>query len=676
MYRIRTSSGEEQVFKTLEEFNAAVRNGSISADSEIFHSRADKWLDIKTHPHYRSALDPAHGAPKSDGAGTRKPLVSPSGIQPGLFTGAPPSLSKSGIRPAVNLPNPPQVGQSGARQAIGNGPVPPKVNSGTRPSAAPMKEPALHQSGTRAALQIPQAPPKAAQPLKPQPSHAPILKAAPSAIPGKQAPPAASRPPAPSPPPAPVMARPSGPQPAAKLPVPAPKPKPKADLEFLEVESQAKPKAKPLESGSRPAANDFLVMDTGLDSPIRNSSGHRTITGEEELRDALPGPDRDGGAKASLKHAPVSNWNPRDNASAVATMAEAVPAAAGRAEMVMSAPVLEPEAHHIPALKSNEGKKGLVIGAVGALVLLGVVAFVWKPWAPVGAKAATEGAPVETPAPAPVSVTKPPVEQQTVSVQPAPVQKPAPQPVVPPAQTKPAPQPAAQPKSDSTPAEEQIVAAVKPEFSTASIDLGAKVDVPTVTTSGSGVAPSELTRRYNQAAATAKQDLYAKLMAAGFIRIFSVSRLSSADGVSSAQSAWSAGGDAISAYRTRIQKIEQAYDDSVLAAQRSGKWPPEELKVWAGRTSYTEPQESTQLANLMLKQVADLLGLLADQQGKLEVKGGAFAFKDPDIAQQYNSRRIWIAQHMETWNSTPEAARPLSTTQILKALGDGFPAGQ
>jgi hypothetical protein len=674
MYRIRTSSGEEQVFKTLEEFNAAVRNGSISAESEIFHSRADKWLDIKTHPHYRAALDPAHGAPKSDPQHTRKPLVSPSGIQPGLFNGAPPSLSKSGIRPAVNLPNPAQVGQSGARQAIGNAPAQPKINSGTRPATAPTKGPTLQQSGSRAAIQIPQGPPKAAQQLKPQPSQAPVLKAAASGIPGKQVPPAASRPPAPSPPPAPVMARPSGPHPEAKLPAPAPKPKPKAELEFLEVEPQAKPKAKPVPSQSGPAANDFLVMDGGIEAPIRDSSGHRTITGEEELRDALPGPDRDGGARASLKHQAASAWSPQDHGPAVATMAQAAPAAAGRAELVMSAPVLEPEAHHIPALKSNEGKKGLVIGAVGALALLGVVAFVWKPWAPASAKAATQSPPVETPAPAPVSVTRPPEVEPTAS---APVQKPAPQPVPPPAQTKPAPQAAAQPKPDSTPPEEQIVAAVKPDFSTGSIDIGAKVDVPTgVSTTGSGVAPSELTRRYNQAAANAKQDLYAKLMAAGFIRIFNVSRLSSSDGVTSAQSAWAAGGDAIRAYRTRIQKIEQAYDDSVLAAQRSGKWPPEELKVWAGRTSYTEPQESTQLADLMFKQVADLLGLLADQQGKFEVKGGAFGFKDPDIAQQYNTKRIWIAQHMEAWSSTPEAARPLSTTQILKALGDGFPAGQ
>ena len=49
MYRIRSSSGEEAVFKTLEEFNAAVRSGIIAAEDEIFHSRANKWLDVRSH---------------------------------------------------------------------------------------------------------------------------------------------------------------------------------------------------------------------------------------------------------------------------------------------------------------------------------------------------------------------------------------------------------------------------------------------------------------------------------------------------------------------------------------------------------------------------------------------------------------------------------------------------
>src|SRR6185369_10062660 len=100
------------------------------------------------------------------------------------------------------------------------------------------------------------------------------------------------------------------------------------------------------------------------------------------------------------------------------------------------------------------------------------------------------------------------------------------------------------------------------------------VEVAAITSGGSGVAPSELTRRFGAAAKAAREDLYSKLMAAGFIRIFSASRLSSSEGITDAASAWSAGSEAIAQYRTRISRIEKAYDDSVLASQRSGKWPP------------------------------------------------------------------------------------------------------
>ena len=165
-------------------------------------------------------------------------------------------------------------------------------------------------------------------------------------------------------------------------------------------------------------------------------------------------------------------------------------------------------------------------------------------------------------------------------------------------------------------------------------------------------------------------------MAAGFIRIFSASRLSSSEGITGAASAWSAGSEAIAQYRTRISRIEKAYDDSVLASQRSGKWPPNELRAWAGRTSYLEPTDLTQASDLMFKQVNDLLALLDKEQGQFEVKGGAFAFKDLNAKQEYNAKRIWIAQRMESWSSTPESARPLTVTQILKALGDGLPGVQ
>jgi hypothetical protein len=308
------------------------------------------------------------------------------------------------------------------------------------------------------------------------------------------------------------------------------------------------------------------------------------------------------------------------------------------------------------------------------VALFGIVAFVWKPWAPTTQVAVEQ--PV-TQAPAPATAAQQPVITssgvvQTASAQtgPNPV-KPIPLGATPVGAEKPVTQ-----KVDSAD-QETIVAAVSPDFRSAAIDLSApKVEVSAVSSGGSGIAPSELTRRYNSAATAAKQDLYGKLMSAGFIRIFSASRLATGEGIGSAQSAWSAGGDAITQYRARIAKIEKIYDDSVLASQRSGKWPADEMRVWAGRTSFVEPNELAQASDLMFRQVNELLNLLDAQRGAFEVKGGAFAFKDLQAKQDYNTKRIWIAQRMDSWSATPESARPLTVTQILKALGDGLPGVQ
>ena len=276
--------------------------------------------------------------------------------------------------------------------------------------------------------------------------------------------------------------------------------------------------------------------------------------------------------------------------------------------------------------------------------------------------------------PSPLPVGGAPGRAHSAQTGPAPV-KPIPLGATPVA-TQPATEKPVAQKVDSALEQETIVAAVTPDFRSASIDMSApKVEVA-MSNGGTGIAPSELTRRYNVAATAAKQDLYGKLMSAGFIRIFSASRLASADGLSSAQAAWSTGGEAIAQYRTRIAKIEKAYDDSVLASQRTGKWPAVEMRVWAGRTSYVEPSEMTSASDLMFRQVSDLLILLDGQQVQIEVKGGAFAFKDLQAKQDYNTKRIWIAQRMDSWSGTPESARPLTITQILKALGDGLPGVQ
>jgi hypothetical protein len=475
---------------------------------------------------------------------------------------------------------------------------------------------------------------------------------------------------------APQSSQPQAAAPAAAPAEPAlpPKPKKSKELLFLDVDlPKPKPAPKP-----EPAQDEFLIAGDGVDSPIRNSSGHRTINGSAPV-EALPGPELAQDKKASTK--PAENggnvWTPtldRTPFSNIAVQAS-VPKPRAHVDLDVEAPQVEPAQppapiHHRP----EKSKIGLVAGGVGALALLGVMAF-WKPWASNGSNTAPTT--VATAADPGTAAGKPANGSQLVQAASAQNTPNTGKPVASAQQNpaggadKPVPAPVDSGRS------EQIVAAVRPDFRSAKLDMSApNVEVAAITSGGSGVSPSELTRHYGAAATAAREDLYGKLMAAGFIRIFSASRLSSSEGITDAASAWSAGSEAITQYRTRISRIEKAYDDSVLASQRSGKWPPNELRAWAGRASYIEPTDLTQASDLMFKQVSELLALLDKQHGDFEVKGGAFAFKNLNAKQEYNAKRIWIAQRMDSWSSTPESARPLTVTQILKALGDGLPGVQ
>ena len=66
MYRIRRESGEEVTLGSIDEFGAAVAAGIVTAKAEIFHARAEKWLPIASHPHFKMAHDrvTASAAPK------------------------------------------------------------------------------------------------------------------------------------------------------------------------------------------------------------------------------------------------------------------------------------------------------------------------------------------------------------------------------------------------------------------------------------------------------------------------------------------------------------------------------------------------------------------------------------------------------------------------------------
>lgn len=62
MYRIRRLTGGEVNLASMDELAAAIAAGTVTADAEILHQRANRWLPIANHPHFRIAKDRAQSA--------------------------------------------------------------------------------------------------------------------------------------------------------------------------------------------------------------------------------------------------------------------------------------------------------------------------------------------------------------------------------------------------------------------------------------------------------------------------------------------------------------------------------------------------------------------------------------------------------------------------------------
>lgn len=641
MYKIRTAEGNETVYDSLEEFSAAVRRGAVTPNDEIFHTRAGRWLDIKSHPHYRSAITMANGA-------------------------------------------------GGSPAGVGSVPASPQAGAGPAPAPAPAPAPRpVQQTVYRHQLQAPV--PKSKDltfididgTVVPQERNATIIRAQ------KPAPRAVPRP----------------------TPVPPAKPKPEAP----------------------PSAGDsFLVMDGGIESPVRTSSGHRTVSDDLEvlfdapLPPAMPVPPARTAenpnaapapaakapekpavstpaavkapvtqppkpavvmpAKAAVAPAPRLPEKPASAPAvsgatpAVAAVAAPLPASVHPAPSVAEdldipgGPLVEVAPHEVaapaPARGPARSHRALLAAGLAAVVMTGAV-LAWRPWqtgstageltaqaAPVGLDSASAAAAAASVVPAPSGT------------EPAPAGGPTIKPV---AAIGPATVPGASPAEEAP--KEEIIAAVRPNFradaviSTADIAIGS-TDVGGKT---AAVAPSDLARRAEAAGRTAQQELGVRLSAAGFRSVLAPSRIGSAEGAASARNAWIAGADAIRQYRARIGRIEKAYEDSMLVSQRSQRWPVEELRAWGARQSLAEPGDVSQLADLMISQVTEALDLLAALGGQYEVKNGAINFRSPSAESRYTSIRNWVEQRTHTWSATPVAARPHSVSMILQALGDGLP---
>ena len=662
MYRIRSASGNEVSYSSLEEFSAAVRRGEVHPEDEIFHTRANRWLDVKSHPHYRSATS-WHGHEHSASAAPRVPASSGAPAHARPASSPSPSSSRAQVFERPVLRTAPQT----------------TLRPQLQPAPAPAPEPVSAQRTETPAAAKQETPQRYSPPRKSK--ELAFIDVGDSTSTPK-----------------PKVAEPA---PRATVAPPTPEAKAESKPAPMPIECES-PGTPPTGPGSEV---EFLVMNDGIESPVRTSAGQKAIPEDLDLLFDAPLPEKPGESPAPTRGIAVvgaprkgspaqrSGKTPAvqaDSAAATAPVTEktesapadgSAPAATaiGRIEAapvdleIPSGPLVEtptapvadaPTRQSIPS-RSNS----LMVG--GAIALLAVVGtlLAWRPWK--GSSSVTE-ATAETPTfTSPLVGAPAPTPIRTATTTAAPGKSGTP--------TKPADGSPSGTKTDSA-AEDVVIAVAKPTFRTdlavpAPADLGvgqAVIGRP----SGVTASPSQLAARLLAAERQAQQELDGRLSAAGFSNVLGAGRLGTASGVGVARSAWSAGAEAIRLYRGRLARLESAYEDSVLSAQRAQRWSSEEMRAWASRQSLAEPAETSQLADLMFSQVNEGLEILAALDGDYTIKDQSISFKNATSATRYTSIRGWVEQRTSSWSGIPESARPYSVTAILHALGEGFPAAQ
>src|SRR5690606_4135178 len=118
---------------------AAVRNGQVAPEDEIFHTRANRWLDVKSHPHYRSVIG---WLGNGDVATVPPPALTPAA--PGRGVSSPPPAP----RPAAEGPRVPdrvEAARPAAQQTVmrpqlvAEAPAPKAVAQAPAPAGPPRK---------------------------------------------------------------------------------------------------------------------------------------------------------------------------------------------------------------------------------------------------------------------------------------------------------------------------------------------------------------------------------------------------------------------------------------------------------------------------------------------------------------------------------------------------------
>jgi hypothetical protein len=311
----------------------------------------------------------------------------------------------------------------------------------------------------------------------------------------------------------------------------------------------------------------------------------------------------------------------------------------------------------VPAtpVRAREGKNFTMIGlAAAAVVAVGAVLFLWKPWS---SKALPEGTDI-------ASTTLPRTEAFGGSTSnPAPTT----------AEITGSPLPAGGRSVDSSGNQSGRVDG-DPEIVRVRAPRNIGISVPAAnliaTNAGSSlsISASELIQHYNVAYTEARSDLELRMLQIGFTQIFLRSRLTSKSGVQDTRRLVASATSALRQYRSQEIQIERSYQDTIGGAGRNLGWSARDLAAWNMKPDQKESGETLRLTNLMLSQMDSTFSLLTEQEGKFRISGENISFEDPDAARQYSALRVWLNQQADKYAGSGDAL-PATLRQVVKAIG-------
>lgn len=609
MYRIRLSDGRELEFPSVQEFSAAVQDGTVDGDATIFHRRAERWLPVREHPHFIQART---SAPASQPTAERP---APHQEQPGG------DVDLDAILSLLDTP----------------GGAPPRRGPSSPPAAPPREsEPVLHSVDDlqflrtgfeRQEEKAPESEPGPAVSSEVTEGSADEMEAVPEE-------------------PLPVEALAPDDEPVAPaLPEPPPAQPAMQDAPRDGFRNRSPEAAAPPKLEFDPVGGDFGTAKSQ----------------EPEARD-----ERRSRWARPKRH---ERFAPPPEAAAVVAVAPLAPMEIPSPELVAASTPAMPEAEPtVPDLdwasKVEVGsfavgpatrRKWMPVAAAAGAVLLIVAVILFRKSGE--ERVEREGLPAAVGA---ASATNPPAgrAEDTSAL------------VTPPA--VPVGGPSATPDVQLQPSEPESEPEVMPAAPRAAprvkFDPGTVQIAPVNLGSGGMRSHSDLMRFYDQQYGQAQAALEAELVRAGFSRLFGISTLTTSDGLASGRRALTSGRAAMGSYRSRQGAIERAYQDSLRAIGRRLSLSTEELRAWAPRPSRHEPEATTTLAEPILDRADEVLELLQREIGRYRLQGNTLVFENRGSAERYAALRASLERGVAGLDQSH-----LTLRAVARAIGASLP---